>query len=34
MIKVLEIDNMILVTYLADVSTGYSSPSQGEMNLD
>ena len=32
--KVLEIDNLILKTYLADVSTGCSSPPQGEMNLD
>ena len=39
MIKVLEIDNLILKTYFADVSTGCSSvdsssPPQGEMNLD
>ena len=34
MIKVLEIDNLILKTCLADVSTGCSSPPQGEMNLD
>ena len=30
---ILEIDNLILKTYLADVSTESSSP-QGEMNLD
>ena len=29
--EVLEIDNLILKTYLADVSTGCSSPPQGEM---
>ena len=33
MIKVLEIDDLILKTNLADVSTGCSSPPQGEMNL-
>ena len=31
--EVLEIDNLILKTYLADVSTRCSSP-QGEMHLD
>ena len=34
MVKVLLIDNLILKTYLADVSIGCSNPPQGEMNLD
>ena len=34
MMHVLGINNLILKTYLANVSTGCSSPPQGEMNLD
>ena len=32
--NVFEIDNLILKTYLSNVSTGCSSPPLGEMNLD